>query len=300
MLTFEEMVRLKREWNITNSQLSQESGVPIGTVNKVISGETKNPRRRTVEELERALLRLTTGGAGQHAALLLRESSPLCPRPAHDESGLTRWQKEVLSDPRQRRLMGLSEVALSGGKRQGEYTVDDYLRLSVDRRLELIDGVLYDMASPKLIHQRVVQSLFRQTDAYILKKGGPCEVILSPMDVHFPEDDRTVVQPDLLIVCDPDKLKEWVMGAPDFVLEVVSGSSVRRDCVIKAKKYQETGVREYWIIDPEEDLVIAYDFEKRSPVRMCPLKGQLGLLIYEEDLIIDLDEVARAAWRSHA
>ncbi|MCC8106096.1 MAG: Uma2 family endonuclease [Clostridiales bacterium] len=125
----------------------------------------------------------------------------------------------------------LAEYAAS--KRQGEYTLEDYLALPDDQRVELIDGVFYDMASPNYIHQAFGDSLQAVFNDYIRKNHGSCRAFTS-VDVQLDCDDRTVVQPDVLIICDYSKLqKGHVYGAPDLVVEVLSPSTSKKDeCVI--------------------------------------------------------------------
>ncbi|MCC8049438.1 MAG: Uma2 family endonuclease [Clostridiales bacterium] len=125
----------------------------------------------------------------------------------------------------------LAEYAAS--KRQGEYTLEDYLALPDDQRVELIDGVFYDMASPNYIHQAFGDSLQAVFNDYIRKNHGSCRAF-TPVDVQLDCDDRTVVQPDVLIICDYSKLqKGHVYGAPDLVVEVLSPSTSKKDeCVI--------------------------------------------------------------------
>ena len=127
-----------------------------------------------------------------------------------------------------------------------------------DERWELIDGVAYNMcAAPRLVHQSVAGDLYGTFREYL--KGKPCRVFIAPVDVFFPrvkeqdEDDvDTVVQPDVAVVCDPDKLREkGIWGAPDLVVEVLSPSTSRKDLREKYDLYQRSGVREYWVVDPK-------------------------------------------------
>lgn len=136
------------------------------------------------------------------------------------------------------------------------YNYGDYLLWQGDDRWELIDGEAYLMSpAPGLRHQRVVGELYFQIAAFL--KGRECEVFVAPVDVRLPkaaESDaeiETVVQPDLVVVCDPGKLDEaGVRGAPDLVVEVLSPSTTSRDEVVKRELYDRHGVREYWIVDP--------------------------------------------------
>ncbi|MCD7841088.1 MAG: Uma2 family endonuclease, partial [Lachnospiraceae bacterium] len=139
----------------------------------------------------------------------------------------------------------LAEYAVS--KHQGEYSLEDYLALPDDQRVELIDGVFYDMAAPTLIHQAIGSRVWRSFDAYIGKNLGSCMAFTAPVDVQLDCDDKTIVQPDVLIICEPSKLRrERVYGAPELVVEVLSPSTSKKDRLLKLTKYKKAGVREYW------------------------------------------------------
>ena len=115
--------------------------------------------------------------------------------------------------------------------------------------------------------------------------------LISPVDVQLDEDDKTMVQPDVVVVCDRAKVKKRVVfGAPDFVLEVVSPSSIIKDYIKKAAKYEAAGVREYWIIDPIKRRVCTYDFIEGSAPGIYPLSGKVPVAIFDQELEIDLDE----------
>lgn len=164
------------------------------------------------------------------------------------------------------------------GKRGEKSTIEDYYAVSDDRRVELIDGVIYDMASPTSIHQTLLWQIFKQISDYIEKEKGQCVPFLAPLDVQLDCDDETMLQPDILIVCDREKIKKGkIYGAPDFVLEILSDSSRQKDMVIKLAKYAAAGVREYWIIDPDKNKVIVHDFEK----------GNIG--IYGFDYVVKVE-----------
>lgn len=138
-----------------------------------------------------------------------------------------------------------------------KYTYADYLTWNDDTRYELIDGVPYMMSpAPSPTHQRISGELFVLLHNYL--KGKPCDVFSAPFDVRLNADtkDDTVVQPDISVICDPDKIDErGCKGAPDMVVEILSPSTARRDQLIKFNQYRAAGVREYWIINPEERFV---------------------------------------------
>ena len=136
-----------------------------------------------------------------------------------------------------------------------EYTYADYLLWDTEIRYELIDGIAFAMASPSLIHQRISREFMVLFDDFL--KNEQCEVIAAPFDVRlFPREDNrdtTVVQPDILVVCDPEKLSDGkaCRGAPDLIIEILSDSSVIMDRNVKAEKYREAGVKEYWIVNTD-------------------------------------------------
>ena len=135
-------------------------------------------------------------------------------------------------------------------KKQGEYNLEDYNVIPDDIRVELIDGVIYNMTAPTSAHQLIAGFIHGKMLSHVLEKKGSCMPMISPLDVQIDCDDKTMVQPDVIIVCDRDKIiNRCVYGAPDFVAEILSKTSRRRDSVIKLHKYMTAGVREYWMID---------------------------------------------------
>ena len=134
-----------------------------------------------------------------------------------------------------------------------KYTYSDYLSWDDDIRRELIDGIPYLMSAPNRNHQEISRNLLIQFAG--LLKGKPYKVYHAPFDVRLNGKtiDDTVVQPDLLIVCDESKLDEaGCIGAPDLVVEILSPSTRKHDTIRKFNAYRKNGVREFWVIDPEE------------------------------------------------
>ncbi len=142
------------------------------------------------------------------------------------------------------------------------YTTDYIESLPEGQRAELIDGFVYDMASPTFTHQRVLGALYRKIADYISSNNGKCNVILAPFAVYLNDDEYTYVEPDISVVCDSKKLSDkGFHGAPDWIIEIASPSSIRMDYMIKLFKYESAGVREYWIVNPDKNTVTVYDFE---------------------------------------
>ena len=142
------------------------------------------------------------------------------------------------------------------------YTYTDYRTWDKDIRCELIDGVVYMITSPSRIHQYICTALIYQFFDFL--KDKPCEVYVAPFDVRLNIEggDDTVVQPDILVVCDREKLdSKSCQGAPDLVVEALSPSSETHDKILKFNKYLQAGVQEYWIVDPNNRIVHVYVLE---------------------------------------
>ncbi|MDR3209192.1 MAG: Uma2 family endonuclease [Oscillospiraceae bacterium] len=132
------------------------------------------------------------------------------------------------------------------------FTYADYATWPEGVRYELIEGAAFLMSpGPAQAHQETLGALHAQLYNYL--RGKSCKVFAAPFDVRLNADteDDTVLQPDLLVVCDASKLNgKHCLGAPDLVIEILSPSSVQYDRVVKLRLYQNAGVREYWVVDP--------------------------------------------------
>jgi len=261
-MTLEEMKRIKQERGYSLAQLAEMSGVPLGTVQKIFSGETEHPRFATLQALKRVL---------------------------SDTVRSSYFEENT------RRPSGVQEAMIYepfGSKKQGNYTLDDYYALPDERRVELIDGVIYDMGAPTFVHQHILGEIYAAIRQYIDSKGGECLPMMAPVDVRLDCDNKTMVQPDILILCDKSKICRWgIMGAPDFCLEIVSESTGRKDYIKKLQKYTEAGVKEYWIVDPMRRMLVTYHWKDNYLPHMYPLEGKVGLTLYGEDLQIDLNKL---------
>lgn len=145
------------------------------------------------------------------------------------------------------------------------YTINDIYRLPEGTRAELIDGKIYYMAPPTRKHQEIAGELFGTIREYIKANHGSCRPYIAPFAVFLNENDRNYVEPDISVICDPKKLNDrGCAGAPDWIIEIVSPGSRPMDYYKKLFKYRTAGVREYWIVDHERDLVTVYDFQNGS------------------------------------
>lgn len=136
-----------------------------------------------------------------------------------------------------------------------KYNYQDYLQLPEDRRYEIIDGDLFMVPSPNANHQRTLANIFYIFSRHV-RENDTGTVYCAPFDVLFSEED--IVQPDIIFVSNENKkiiTKDNIEGAPDLLVEILSPSTSKRDIGIKKKLYARHGVREYWIVDPENETV---------------------------------------------
>lgn len=144
------------------------------------------------------------------------------------------------------------------------HTYGDYIGWTEDRRYELIEGEAFLIApAPDLTHQEIAGGVFVQL--HVALGDGPCRAFIAPLDVRLPKEDEsdadidTVVQPDVLVVCDPTRLdRRGVRGAPDLVVEVLSPSTASHDHIRKRRIYERAGVREYWLIHAADRMLTIY------------------------------------------
>lgn len=172
------------------------------------------------------------------------------------------------------------------------HTEEDYYNLPKDCRAELIDGQFYNMASPSRMHQEILMEIAGTIRDYIKSKGGPCRVYPAPFAVKLFDDDKTIVEPDISVICDPNKLTDkGCSGAPDWIVEIVSPSDPRHDYIIKLNLYYNAGVREYWIIDPRNNEIHVYNLDNEIfIVKTYSFNDTVKAGIYE-DLVVDFSKL---------
>ena len=238
-MTLDEMIGLKAKLGYSYELISEKSGIPISTVQKVFGGATASPRFKTLQALSKAFENSESYLASEN------EAKPLVIRESSTSYGITSGSSAYKFED-------------NTGK-----TIDDYLALPDDIRVELIDGVFYEMSAPTSVHQLIGYNICSFLDKYIEDNKGQCIAFVAPTDVQIDCDDKTIVQPDVFVVCDRSKItKPRIVGAPDLIVEVLSPSNWYHDMVRKLAKYRSAGVREYWIVLPDEKAVQVYNFEK--------------------------------------
>lgn len=192
-------------------------------------------------------------------------------------------------------------TSLSQLDQNGIYSYADYLSWKFDQALEVIKGKIFPMSAPNRTHQKISWKLTVTVDKYL--KADPCEAYAAPFDVRLydraksiraDEDIYTVVQPDLCIVCDLEKLDErGCLGAPDLIVEILSPGNAKREMKIKRELYAESGVREYWVVDPARETLTRYNLDTESGYDrpLIFVSDEMVSSAVFPDLVLDLEEL---------
>jgi len=171
-------------------------------------------------------------------------------------------------------------------------TLEQYEALPEDVRAEIFDGQINYMASPSQIHQSILLELITLLNSYVKSRKGDCKVFPAPFDVKLSDHPLTIVQPDIMIVCDNDKLDEnRCNGAPDFIIEIVSPGNASHDYIRKAYYYENYGVREYWIVDPKRRMITVNYFEGDLINVAYSFDATIKVNIYD-DLYINFSDIS--------
>ena len=265
-MTLKELKAKKIELGLTSEMISKASGVPVSTVEKIFGGTTKAPRKATLEAIERIL---AAEASRRPFSYVSPDDLPV---------GMVKeTPAEFASLPKKK------------------YTIDDYYALPEDQRMELIDGVFYDMGAPSMTHQAIIGELFLLFRECADQHAPHCDVYLSPVDVRLDRDNYTMVQPDLLVICreyDSDAIR--YEGAPDLTVEILSPSSRSKDMILKLYKYKNAGVREYWVVDPKNRTVIVHRLQEEDyKPEIYDFEAVIPIGISEGKCSIDFSRVAR-------
>ena len=256
IMTIEEMRIRKKALGYSNKMLAEKSGVPLGTVQKIFGGSTTAPRFSTLVALESVLI-------------------------SQDElDRLSVVREAEAARDMQFRIRHLHDTC--------DHTIDEYIALPEGTGVELIDGRFYDMSAPTTIHQSIAAEIVYAFKTFIAKNSGNCVPFMAPTDVQLDCDDKTMVMPDVLVVCDRSKItKARIVGAPDLVAEIVSPGNAITDVLIKLRKYQNAGVREYWTVFPDEKQVIVYDFEHGLAPQVYTFEDSIPVAIWDGRCKVD-------------
>ncbi len=275
LMTLKEMLFYKHLSGLSCEEIAKRSGVPLSTVQKVFSLTTTTPRNKTLlalgkafEEFSKDKLYLADSAYEKSfynsidQAGKQKQNKKTSKSVSYDTDDVENTPVACVND-------GIDDQIARGGSNAldlssfEDNTVEDYLALPEGTRVELIDGVFYDMAAPNYVHNKIAYYICRFLDDFIDDNNGKCKTNLAPYDVQLDCDDKTMVQPDLVVICDEKKdIRTRAFGAPDFIVEIISDSNWYNDVFRKRVKYQNAGVREYWIVYPNAKEVQVYFFEK--------------------------------------
>lgn len=234
--------QLRETAQMTNAEIAELSSIPIEIVDKIFSGEIKEPKYATLLAIEQVLVR--------------KEKIPFYYDTFRQEPCLIREES----------------VAYKYNARK--YTMKDIEQLSEGTMVELINGKLHYITAPNRMHQFLVTNILAGMFKHIKEKQGKCHVYPAPLGVCLLEEDETFVLPDIVLVCRKDVLTDaGCEGAPDLVVEVVSRGNASHDYITKLAKYKQIGVREYWIVDSSQKKVSLVNYEDA---------GKSGEYSYEE------------------
>lgn len=225
-----DLEQLKKDEGMTNEEIAELSGIPSEVVCKIFSGEIENPKYMTLLAIEQVLVR--------------KNKIPFYYNKEEEQPCLIR------------------EEAVAYNFNARKYDISDLEKLCTGARVELIDDKIFIMTTPNRMHQFLSMEISYTMKSHINKKQGKCHIYTAPFGVRLFADDKTWVEPDILVICKKDILTEkGCDGAPDLIVEIVSPSNAFHDYITKLIKYQQAGVREYWIVDPQKEKVSLINFE---------------------------------------
>ncbi|MBQ8055177.1 MAG: Uma2 family endonuclease [Lachnospiraceae bacterium] len=298
-MNLQEMRECKRALGYSNETLAEMSGVPLATVQKVLSGITRSPRQKTVEALSRVLEAGKTQWSdseknefamtGKNGNEDFESQTPSSGKiesqmPGNEEfgrktpgSGKIESQMPGKENPDYVRTGYAYPEVFTGirnvvREQAGPNTIEDIYALPDGIRAELIDGKLYYIPTPTRTHQKIAGEMYLAAAAHLKAYSKECEVYIAPFGVYLNGDDSLYVEPDLSIIRDTSRLSErGCMGAPDWIIEVVSAPTRKTDYAVKLNKYRESGVKEYWIVDPSLRTVLTYLFDSDKNVEDADL-----------------------------
>ena len=229
-MTIKEMNDRRKELGYSYERVAELSGVPLGTVQKVLGGITKSPRYETLKALERVLIAFDYEKDDYDWYTMTGVCEPMTPY---------------------------------GALKSKKYTINEFYELPGEEKCELIDGIIYKLVAPSIVHQMICTQIALELSLYVRGKNGDCLVFGAAPNVELDGSEEnggnSVVLPDITVLCNRDKLGHIsVEGAPDLVVEVLSPSTQKKDKTLKLQKYMNAGVREYWLVDPKKKNIVTY------------------------------------------
>ena len=282
-MTLGQMLMAKMNLNLTCYDIATGSGVPISTVRKIFSEQTKRPRKET-------LIELSDFFESKYVPVQVEWFRKEALRTGQLDYGCIGDKVLNIHEPSAYSASGEARAIVRSVK-----TIEDFDNAPMEPWVELINGEFVEMEfTPIIKHQDAISEIFFQAKSYIRNNKGKCKAMFSPVAVQPDEkDDKNVFLPDFLVVCDEKKMKDGrhVIGAPDWVVEVLSPSTRNKDMTTKRDAYKRAEVREYWMVDLEGEYVIIYEFAKTDVPSIKLMRDPIPVGIYDGKLEIDLSEL---------
>ena len=267
IMTIEELKNRKKQLNLSTKDLAYLAELPLSTVSKIFTGETKNPSYLTIEKLDATLNR---------EEMLVRVH-------AYEQAMKQYFLEHPEDDGDQNKFEAIYR------REHSTMTVSELADLGEQKGYQLIDGHMIVAEMAGVLHQRMVRHIGRQIEQFILDKGGDCEVFDVGVNVFLDEDDFTLVIPDIAVVCDSSMINDrGIQGAPDWIVEVVSASTRKIDYHKKLHKYMDSGVREYWIVDIDRQMVTVCVNGEPMQIHIFSLEQDIPVTIYDKKLLINM------------
>lgn len=229
-MNINDLRKLREKENMNYETISELSGIPLDIVTGIFSGEIKEPKYMSLLAMEQVIVR--------------KKKIPF-------------YYDEEQEQP----CLICEQVAYNFDARR--YCVEDIKQLCAGVRVEIIDGKFHTMSTPNRMHQFLSMNISARIFNHIEKNKRKCHIYTAPLGVRLFADDMTWVEPDILVVCQRKEIltDQGCDGAPDMIVEIVSPNNAFHDYVTKLMKYQQAGVREYWIVDPRTERVSVIYFE---------------------------------------
>ncbi len=298
-MNIDDLKRRKKVLKLTVAELAYMAELPVSTVSKIMTGETKNPSYTTIERLDKVLLRMEMRSRVEAyraaiEAYVLKHQDEDFDEKAFEN--LYRAEHGLSNDP--------IPFAVPADSVNSDYksslapynrdllTVDMFRDFGEDRNCELLNGYLIFNNAPNLRHQEIVQNLGRMIDHFIKNHHGGCRMFNVGVNVRLGDRNDTVLIPDIAVISNPDIIDEYgISGAPDWVIEVVSPSTKKRDYNDKMHKYMSSGVKEYWIVDPEKLRVTTYIEGEPMMAYIYDFEDDIPVYIYDGQLTVSISSL---------
>ncbi len=294
-MTVEELKARKKKLKLTTKELAYRADLPVGTVSKIFTGETKNPSFLTIEKLDVALEKEEKLARLQAYEAAMAQYFKEHPEDAGDQKkfeAIYRSRLHLNNEPicYAKPMDDDLEIRDNLALQLRPMIASDLTDLGEKKAYQLIDGRLIVAEMAGVSHQRMVRHIGRQIDQFISDNGGACEVFDVGVNVYLDADEFTLVIPDIAVVCNPSVINDkGVWGAPDWIIEVVSASTRKIDYHKKLHKYMDSGVREYWIVDIDRQMVTVCVNGEPMQVIIYGFNQGVPVTIYDKKLIIKVE-----------